>query len=653
MRAGNLDSRIVHGASRAIRDSSMTLRTRLTISLNGLLLVTVALVSGLTLFTTVHSLREDARHNALSTASLLARAATVSIGAPGEIENLIGDQMVVQARLAAHLVKIAEGKAGLSPQEINAVLDDVTRNTVLDEFWITDPQGKAYLRSTEARMAEDFQFLPDPELQPQSHEFYKLLADKTGAAVVVQEARRREMDDRPYKFVGVSGLDKPRIVQVGYNADFITRLCSKFAVQQLVENVVDAGNLEAVFVVDAEKALDSPKSDELVKDYYYNKLDVMASETMRTLRPAVQFRGNAVEACVPLPGFGGRTGALICRLSTRELDRAVSSSLRDIIVLSIAGLIAGGLVSGVLAKRISGPIQKLAEATSVVGTGGFHHRVKVDSRDEVGMLAASFNKMTDSLETYTEELARTMSEKKAMARELDIASEIQRSLLPESCPRIDNFDIAAVSIPAREVGGDFYDFIPLPEGKWGVVIADVSGKGVPAALLMALSRSLIRAYSQDRPSVLSALELANSFMLKDMRSGMFVTCFYAVLDPAQRTLTYVNAGHNPPVVTSAGKHVRMLSASGTPLGIIEETGLREELCQLAPGDIVMMYTDGITEAMDSVGEQFGVQRLQEIARNATGLSAADIQERVLTAVRTFTVNQPQFDDMTSVVVRAT
>jgi len=621
MRAGNLDSRIVHGASRAIRDSSMTLRTRLTISLNGLLLVTVALVSGLTLFTTVHSLREDARHNALSTASLLARAATVSIGAPGEIENLIGDQMVVQARLAAHLVKIAEGKAGLSPQEINAVLDDVTRNTVLDEFWITDPQGKAYLRSTEARMAEDFQFLPDPELQPQSHEFYKLLADKTGAAVVVQEARRREMDDRPYKFVGVSGLDKPRIVQVGYNADFITRLCSKFAVQQLVENVVDAGNLEAVFVVDAEKALDSPKSDELVKDYYYNKLDVMASETMRTLRPAVQFRGNAVEACVPLPGFGGRTGALICRLSTRELDRAVSSSLRDIIVLSIAGLIAGGLVSGVLAKRISGPIQKLAEATSVVGTGGFHHRVKVDSRDEVGMLAASFNKMTDSLETYTEELARTMSEKKAMARELDIASEIQRSLLPESCPRIDNFDIAAVSIPAREVGGDFYDFIPLPE--------------------------------QDRPSVLSALELANSFMLKDMRSGMFVTCFYAVLDPAQRTLTYVNAGHNPPVVTSAGKHVRMLSASGTPLGIIEETGLREELCQLAPGDIVMMYTDGITEAMDSVGEQFGVQRLQEIARNATGLSAADIQERVLTAVRTFTVNQPQFDDMTSVVVRAT
>ena len=629
----------------------MTLRTRLTISLNGLLLVTVVLVSGLTLFTTVHSLREDARRNALSTSSLLASAATLSIGAPGEIERLIGDQMVVQARLAAHLVKIAEGKAGLSPGEINAILDDVTQHTVLDEFWITDSQGKTYLHSTKAKMSEDFQFLPDRELQPQAHEFYKLLDDKTGTAVVVQDARRREVDDRSYKFVGVSGLDKPRIVQVGYNAEFIAQLCSKFAVQRLVQNVVDAGNLKAVFVVDAEKTLESPNSDDLVKDYYYNKLDVMAAETMQTLRPVVRFRGKVVEACVPLPGFGGRTGALICRLSTQELDRAISSSLRDIIVLSIAGLIAGGLVSGVLAKRISHPIQRLVEATSVVGTGGFHHRVQVDSRDEVGMLAASFNKMTDSLETYTAELAQTMSEKKALARELDIASEIQRSLLPESCPQIDNFDIAAVSIPAREVGGDFYDFIPLPEGKWGVVIADVSGKGVPAALLMALSRSLIRAYSQDRPSVLAALELANSFMLKDMRSGMFVTCFYAVIDPAQRTLSYVNAGHNPPVVTSAGQHVRVLPASGTPLGIIEETGLREELCQLKPDDIVLMYTDGITEAMDSVGEQFGVQRLQEIGRNATGLSATDIQERVLTAVSTFTVNQPQFDDMTSVVLR--
>jgi serine phosphatase RsbU (regulator of sigma subunit) len=640
----------------------MNLRLRIMLSLNGLLLVTVVLVTGFTLFTTINSLKETARRDALGTASLLASAATMTVQAPQEVENLIGDQMHVQARILAHLVAIAEGRASLTTKEINVILKDITDNTALDEIWITgtDPwtpgkPAKAHLYSTRAQLKELFAFAPDPRDQPQASEFYKLLKDKTGKAAVIQSARRREIDPKVYKYVGVSGVDKPRIVEVGKEATFIQARSSRFAVNRWVQNVVDAGNLRAIYVADPDGqpvVCSSPSGDEGLIDQYFNdKLDVIALDTVRTLEPTARFRTGAVEASVPLAGFGGRPGALICQLSTEQLDSAISSAFRDVIVLSLAALIAGGLLSSLLAKRISGPVHELAQAAAEIGSGKFKHRVRVTSDDEVGMLAVSFNQMADSLERRTEELARSAAEKEAMQREMDIASEIQESLLPESCPQIAGVDVGAASIPAHEVGGDFYDFIPLPDGRWGVVIADASGKGVPAALFMALSRSLIRAYSRDKPSVLDALEFANKYMLEDMRSGMFVTCFYGVIDPARQEFTYVNAGHNPPIVNKLAGHVVLLPASGTPLGILDEPGFEEESHRLEPGDVVMMYTDGITEAVNNAGDQFGVPRLQDLVRNSNQLAAKDIVDRALTAVQTYAAGEPQFDDMTMVVVK--
>ncbi len=516
----------------------MTFRTRMMVHLNGLLLVTVVLISGLTLLSTMRGLRENARRNALVTASLLAGAAEHGLQAPAELEKLVGDRVVGQVR-----------------------------------------------------------------------------------------------------------------------AELIDRITSRLGVARMLEGAVlkaaEQGDLEAIFVADPKGGLALARSpnpgDDLVSEYY-GGVDEMALETIKTRTSAVRFRGGSVEASVPLPGFGDGVGASVCRLSTRSLDASFSSALRDVVMLGVAGLLVGALVSIVLARRVSGPVSKLAEAARVIGSGGFDHRVRVESSDEVGKLAESFNAMADSLEAHTAKLARATAEKEVLARELDIAAEIQKSLLPEACPRVENFDIAASSVPAREVGGDFYDFIRLPEGRWGVVVADVSGKGVPAALLMALSRSLIRAYSQDNPSILRAMRTANRFLLEDVRSGMFVTCFYGVMDPVRRSFTYVNAGHNPPVVATGGDIV-ILPASGTPLGVMEESGIREETCQLHPGNIVIMYTDGITEAMNEYGEQFGTTRLEDIARNSSRFTAAEISERLLTAVRTFTMGQSQFDDMTAVVLK--
>jgi len=427
------------------------------------------------------------------------------------------------------------------------------------------------------------------------------------------------------------------------------------ALQRVIQAAVDAGYLDTVFVIapEGEPIVFGTRSDrrELAKEYYGEDLEVFALGTARTLKPAARFHNGSVEACVPLLLFGGRAGALLCQTDAHAVDQAIASSLRDIAALALAAMIAGVFVATALARRVSRPVRRLVEAARVVGAGQFSHRVRVDSDDEVGTLADSFNKMIDSIETYTAQLAQTTAEKEALGRELDIAATIQRSLLPESCPQVEHFDLAAENLPAREVGGDFYDFIPLPGGRWGVLVADVSGKSVPAALFMALSRTLIRAYSHDQPSAVAALRLVNDVMLRDMRSEMFVTCFYAVIDPQSRTLTYVNSGHNPPLVIGADGQISLLHASGMPLGVAEEPGIREQSCELAPGDILLLYTDGITEATDPSGEQFNLRRLQDLARNSRAFPASEISSRLLTAVRTFSAGH-QFDDITTVVVKA-
>ncbi|MBM3119748.1 MAG: stage II sporulation protein E [Chloroflexi bacterium] len=250
-------------------------------------------------------------------------------------------------------------------------------------------------------------------------------------------------------------------------------------------------------------------------------------------------------------------------------------------------------------------------------------------------------------EKYRRELERT-------EYEMETARGIQQSFLPEALPRIDGFEFAALNLPARQVGGDFYDFIPVSEGKWGIIIADVSGKGVPAALFMALSRALVRANVADNPTSSQAMQKANSLISQEAKMGMFVTLFYAVLDPEKRRLQYVNAGHNPPfVVKKSSGDVVLLRASGIAMGVMDEVSLEEKEIELDSNDIVVFYTDGITEAINKVGEQFGEKRLIETINQNADLPVKDLMGRVKDEVFTFAQDQPQYDDFTLVLLKAT
>lgn len=238
------------------------------------------------------------------------------------------------------------------------------------------------------------------------------------------------------------------------------------------------------------------------------------------------------------------------------------------------------------------------------------------------------------------------------AYEMEIAGGIQQSFLPESPPRIEGVELAAVNLPAREVGGDFYDFIPVSQDKWGLVIADVSGKGVPAALFMALSRTLVRANAVGNPTLSGAIRRANDLIVEDDRANMFVTLFYSVLDPKRKTLSYVNAGHNPPVMLRReGRDIMLLAAKGIALGVMPNIELEEREISLREGDVVVLYTDGVTEAINDKEEQFGQQRLIQLIDEGRGLPAQEIVTRIQQGVTAFSAGQPQFDDITIMVLK--
>ncbi len=242
----------------------------------------------------------------------------------------------------------------------------------------------------------------------------------------------------------------------------------------------------------------------------------------------------------------------------------------------------------------------------------------------------------------------------ATLQELEFAGRIQASFLPNEMPNLENWELAVTLLPARETSGDFFDFIPLPDGQVGIVIADVADKGVGAALYMALSRTLIRTYALEYGSQPDIVFFsANERILQDARANLFVTTFYGVLDKNSGTLTYCNAGHNPPFLFSSkdGGNVHALSATGMPIGIDEDAAWTQAKIQIEPGDVLVLYTDGIPDAQNREGRFFKERRLIEVAQSKLGYGAQEMQTAILNAVQDFASAAPQFDDITLLILR--
>ena len=253
-----------------------------------------------------------------------------------------------------------------------------------------------------------------------------------------------------------------------------------------------------------------------------------------------------------------------------------------------------------------------------------------------------------------QEAQAALVEKERMERELELARELQQSILPQEFPHLPGFNCAARSRPARQVGGDFYDVIPLSKGRVGLVMADVSDKGLASALYMALTRSLIHAEAKHSSSPRQVLLNTHRLLLEMGQADMFVTAFYGVLDSAQGALRYARAGHDRPLLYSPSSgECRLLAADGILLGLVEEVRLEEVDVHLGHGDLLVLYTDGITDANSPAGEFFGVERLRETVSAAGELSAHDLCDLVFEHVARFQAEAVQHDDMALLVVEKT
>jgi serine phosphatase RsbU (regulator of sigma subunit) len=245
-----------------------------------------------------------------------------------------------------------------------------------------------------------------------------------------------------------------------------------------------------------------------------------------------------------------------------------------------------------------------------------------------------------------------------VSQELALAGKIQASFLPDELPRLNGWQLAVTLLPARETSGDFFDLITLSETKLGLLIADVTDKGVGAALYMALSRTLIRTYAvefDEDPQPDVVLFAANGRLLKDARADLFVTAFYGILDLQTGELTYANAGHNPPYLLRAKSEtsearVEVLVPTGMPLGIEEESVWNQETVQLNAGDVLVLYTDGIPDSQNSEGEFFREDLLLEAVMDSQGGEANEIQDVILERVQRFVGEAPQFDDITLMIL---
>ena len=237
-----------------------------------------------------------------------------------------------------------------------------------------------------------------------------------------------------------------------------------------------------------------------------------------------------------------------------------------------------------------------------------------------------------------------------LEQELQMAHAVQASLMPRQLPHIPGFSLAAEWRSAREMAGDFYDIFALPEGRWALVIADVSDKGAPAALYMAMTRSLIRASAGRNLSPRAALMDVNREIQAHSSSSMFVSVFYAVLDTLAGTLTYANAGHNAPLLRRAAGTIESLKRTGILIGVMDELGLSEVSVVLAPGDTLVAYTDGLTDALNPQGEEYGLARLRTAVAQAPASDAARQLAHLSGDLAAFTQDVPPFDDITLFIV---
>jgi sigma-B regulation protein RsbU (phosphoserine phosphatase) len=341
-------------------------------------------------------------------------------------------------------------------------------------------------------------------------------------------------------------------------------------------------------------------------------------------------------------------------LSLARINEA-QAALKSSILLPVLVSVGMGIAIAVwISTLIMSPIKYLMRDMTEVSSGNLNHQTQAHSKDEVGLLAQTFGRMTTALRAAHDQELQT----RAMEHDLAIASEIQSNLVPKRMLKIPGYDISAYYRPSKEVGGDYYDFIQVDDDNEGVIVADVSGKGVPGSLVMTMARAFIRMEAERgrNPSPADTLMKANRMLAQDIKKGMFVTALYCILNKRTNEIRVASAGHNPLVVwRAASNNVELVNPNGIALGFdkgpVFERTVKEVTIGLGHGDRIVAFTDGTVEAMNSANQEFGDDRFYRLIRDLAPRDSNQMLNLIVKALDDHKGNAPQSDDITIVTLR--
>jgi len=576
-------------------------------------------------------------------------------------------------------VAVAE-KAGLSPKEINRHLAAMVGAGDLGEIGVTDPKGKIYLHS---EASGGFQFRPEVSKQPQASEFWPLLNSRSG--VVVQDVLKRETDGKVFKYVGVSGIDKPRIVQVGLDGKVIDTMKRTLGTQEFINRIVkDAGGVERVWVVNQDLAVlhfagagnnsaelsDIDKANltfairnsQIISDIKGDRISVAA--------PIHKEASDPTDAQGHLTGAQGHlVGATLLHIPTETLYEALVRELIMTAVIVLVVMVCAVLMLTHYTNSITSPLLIVTDAAHALQDGNLNMSVLdpvARRRDALGVLARVFQEMAGKVQRQKQDLEETVAQRteeleeknrllefaqQTIENELEVAHSLQQAILPAHFPKIPGYTASAVMLPAKQLAGDFYDYIELGNGRVGILIADVADKGVASSFFMAICRTAIRTVAEALESPAQVLSEANRRIYASNPKSLFVTVFYGILDARSGWFTYANGGHLQPYLFSATKApVKLPRTAGMALGVVDDAEFSEHRIHIAPGERVFLYSDGITEAFNEQGREFGDAALATALIAVADHSPGAIIQYLVDTVKNFEGDAPQSDDLTSIAL---
>ncbi|MFO1372238.1 MAG: SpoIIE family protein phosphatase [Candidatus Competibacteraceae bacterium] len=648
----------------------MTLRRRLFLLVTLLIVIGIPSTAGVFAYVSWQSVLARATQDGI----LVAQSLTQSIGliqrVPITIEEIASKDGLTQADIVAHLTQIARQR-GASTVEINRALQNIAARNRIPEIWVTDRRGTPIFWSLDDI---DATIGVDSGLTQQS--VFRPLLDGRKPNVST-DLLRRDLDGAELYYDGVALPDRRGMVLIAHLPTRFKEFINRIGLKRLMETVMSGALIDTIWVFnDALKplAVTSVKGVDETTALTPTERDLV-EEVITNSAPASRLEGDKAHSAlftrpllyVAAPIFntdGLPNGAALISLPI-DMQAQINTLLIVGGGLTMLLLLSGMALALPFLNRIVRPLARLTVQTRRLVERDFKTdqemlaelaEVAAKRRDEVGYLGGALSSMVTTLKTYIADLKETTAAKERIEGELSAAHSIQMGLLSQTfeLPNHAECDLHAIVEPAKAVGGDLFDFFLLDEHRLFCLIGDVSDKGVPAALFMAVTKTLFTAEAQrDSTSVGHIVERVNTALCKHNPECMFVTVFAGILDLDSGEITYSDGGHERPfVLRHSGDVVMIEKQGGLALGCVAEAKYKEGLIRLAPGDGLVLYTDGVSEAMNAKNELFQARRLSDaLAVVGRECSARMITDQVICAVKAFVGHHPQNDDMTLLALR--